>query len=97
MHMLIAVRGLNNIGLLVKTFGRVVSSEADEFYVDDGSGFDYGDPNVPGLRVTVPAGTSAPAVGSYVAVTGISSCYKDGADLYRLLRVREQTDILPLQ
>jgi len=63
--------GLNNIGLLVKTTGRIVSAQSGSFEIDDGSGVD----------VTV-LGT-APSGAVYVTVTGISSCIKNGSDLLR--------------
>ena len=80
--------GLNNIGLLVTTWGEVSSVGADSFIIDDGSGVD--------VRCVVPAGVTLPGVDNYVAVTGASSCEKVGDDLYRLLRVREQDDIVVL-
>jgi len=74
--------GLNNIGLLVRTGGRVESAGSGYFVIDDGSGVS--------LKCVVPAGTSIPGVGSYVSVTGISSCEKVGAEVRRLLRVCAQ-------
>ena len=35
-----------------------------------------------------------PAPDDYVGVTGVSSCEKVGGELHRLIRVREQTDIV---
>lgn len=45
-----------------------------------------------GVRVWAP-GLALPAVGSFVTVTGINSCYRANEDLYPLLRVRGQEDI----
>ena len=85
--------GLNNIGLLVTTFGRVVqvdpSSPAAWFVIDDGSGVD--------VKCVVPSGVAINPSWRYVCVTGISSCEKVGGDLRRLLRVRNQADIVALQ
>ena len=58
----------------------------DAFTIDDGSGVD--------VKCIVPAGVTLPGVGGYVGVTGISSCEKIGEELHRLLRVREQADIV---
>ncbi|MHB1458771.1 MAG: chitobiase/beta-hexosaminidase C-terminal domain-containing protein [Armatimonadota bacterium] len=54
--------GLNNIGLLVKTTGRVTTSGTDWFKIDDGSGVSVK------ILGTKPTGTP------YVTVTGIVSC-----------------------
>ncbi|MCX6376296.1 MAG: right-handed parallel beta-helix repeat-containing protein [Armatimonadetes bacterium] len=85
--------GLNNIGLLVTTFGNVNYAGTDYFYVDDGSKLDDGSGHI-GVKVSAP-GFTIPTSG-FVIVTGISSCEKVGSDLIRLLRVRKQADIVPL-
>lgn len=83
--------GLNNVGLLVQTWGRVVEHgpglPPEWFVVDDGSA----------RPVTVSAQglASVPAAGSYVSVIGLSSLYKPGADRLRLVLPRDQTDIRP--
>lgn len=77
--------GLNNIGLLVRVCGTVVSSGSQDFEVDDGSGCI--------LRCVVPVGVTPPAAGSVVSATGVSSCEEVGPELHRLLRVRCQSDI----
>ncbi|MHB9036362.1 MAG: right-handed parallel beta-helix repeat-containing protein [Armatimonadota bacterium] len=71
---LAASGGANNIGLLVKMVGQVSQSGAGYFYLDGGTGFDDGDPNVKGVRVDWPYPLLAPPIGSFVSVTGISSC-----------------------
>lgn len=76
--------GLNNIGLLVQTWGRVVSSESPVFKIDDGFG--------PGVRCYAP-GISLPDVGTYVLITGISSCEQGDQGLNSLIRVRNINDI----
>jgi len=91
------VPGLNNIGLLVKTSGKVVELLTDGFYLDDFSGCDDGDPTIPGVRIAVPADVTIPAKNSYVSVTGISSCYKDDEGTKRLLKVRIQEDIVVIR
>lgn len=101
--------GLNNIGLLVRASGTVTAIDPSPvptwFTVRDGSGFTVPDnggekwvePAAPGgqagVRVWAPA-LALPAVGDFVTVSGISSCYKANEDLYPLLRVREQADIV---
>lgn len=57
--------GLNNIGLLVRTWGKFHQIDATTFTVNDGSG--------PSIRCTVPAGTFISSAWQCVAVTGISS------------------------
>ena len=89
-----ALPGLNNIGLLVKIWGTVTWAGTDTFYVDDGSGYDDGDPDIPGVLVTVPAGVDVPPEGSMVQVAGASSCYSTPDGLRRLLRVRTSDDIV---
>ena len=83
---LVGITGPNNIGLLVRVWGKVVRKDANGFYVDDGSGMDYGDPTVPGLRVLPAPGLSQPDEGDMVLITGISSCYNSGGVCYRMIR-----------
>ena len=83
---IIGASGLNNIGLLICTWGQVTSTGAGYFVIDDGSEVD--------VKCVVPAGVTPPSIGDYVGVTGISSCEMTGDDLYRLLRVRAQEDIV---
>ncbi|MBI2841972.1 MAG: chitobiase/beta-hexosaminidase C-terminal domain-containing protein [Armatimonadetes bacterium] len=70
--------GPNNIGLLVKAYGKVLQPGVDEFSIDDGSGVS--------VKVILPAGSGVPAAGVFVTVTGISSCEKDGSIINRLIR-----------
>ena len=80
--------GLNNVSLLVKTWGRVKSIDPGtlSFVIDDGSGVN--------LKCLAPTAVSMPAVNQYVAVTGVSSCEAGLSDKpVRLLRAREPTDI----
>ena len=87
------VPGLSTIGLLIATEGRVTYAEGDHFVVDDGSNMDDGDPNRPGLRVVLPPGYLPPPMGSYVRVTGVSSCYVLNGLTYRLIRVWQAGDV----
>lgn len=76
--------GLNNIGLLVRTWGRFQMIDSSTFTIDDGG--------VP-VKCVVPAGVVLNANWSYVGVTGISSCELVGSELHRLIRVRGASDI----
>ena len=58
--------GANNSGLLITTWGRVMSVESNHFILDDGSLTD-------GLEVQYLNGVISPELGQFVAITGISS------------------------
>jgi len=84
--------GLNNIGLLVTTWGDVVEIESVTppalptwFRIDDGSGVT--------VKCVVPSDVTIEDDWEYVVVTGVSSCEKVGDDLHRVLRVRDESDI----
>lgn len=79
--------GLNNTGLLVRTWGKVKTpnSGAGTFTIDDGS--------AAGIECTAPDGVTLPEENTYVAVTGISSCKKVAGELIPVIRVRIQGDI----
>ncbi len=83
--------GLNNIGLLVRTWGKVKAFDPSTtptwFVIDDGSGVD--------VRCEVPSGVAVHKTWTCVGVTGISSRENIGGVLHRLLRVRTQADITP--
>lgn len=87
--------GLNNIGLLITTLGRVTHADTDYVYLDDGSALDD-DSGYLGVKVLATS-LDIPTENSYVNVTGISSCSKEGDDLHRLIRVRDQADIVVIQ
>ncbi len=77
-------RGLNNIGLLVTTWGRVQTYGAGFFVISDGSP----EPVTVLTRNTV----LSPVVGDYLEATGVSSCMSIGGNTLRLVR---QTDDYP--
>ncbi len=88
--------GLNNIGLLVRTWGTVTYVDADQkfFYIDDGSRLNdmSGIHGAVGLRVSyaglAPGVTfTPPSAGELVAVTGISST--------TAITVGQETRIIP--
>jgi hypothetical protein len=81
--------GVNNIGLLIKTFGKFTYIDTQTFTIDDGSGVN--------VKCVVADGVTIDPNWNYVAVTGISSCETVGSELHRLIRVRKQDDIVPLQ
>ena len=78
--------GLNNVGLLVRTWGRIVERDPTWFTIDDGSGVN--------VKCLVPSGVTINPAWSYVGVTGVSSCETVGNELHSLLRVRTQSDIV---
>ncbi|MDO8585409.1 MAG: sugar-binding protein [Armatimonadota bacterium] len=85
---IVGASGPNNIGLLVRVFGRVTQRQTSDpkyFYVDDGSGLKDGTltGGIENEGVRVAADPASWAEGSYVVVTGVSSCFKDGGALKR--------------
>lgn len=83
---------LNNVGLLVSVWGKVTFSDLGgvHFTISDGVRTLSGDPVTDpdgheGVRVALPPGCPAPAVGEYVRVHGISSICASESNLYRLL------------
>lgn len=69
--------GANNIGLLIKTVGRVSYADNECFYLDGSGLFDDGSESIKGIRVLrLPAITYNPQLEDVVAVTGISSCHE---------------------
>lgn len=87
--------GLNNIGLLIRTTGRVTFVGADFIYVDDGSSLDDGSGNA-GVKVWAP-GLALPTVGQMVSVTGVSSCFANAGSTHRQILARSPDGILVLQ
>lgn len=78
--------GLNNIGLLVKTWGRVSYLPGNVLAIDDGSGVV--------VRIDASTLNALPPSNSYVAVTGVSSLWQSGGIRGRLLMPREPGDVL---
>lgn len=76
--------GLNNIGLLVKSWGEVTSAGAGFVTIDDGTG---------PIRVDTSVLVSQPVVGSYISVVGLSSLRQNGPDHDRLLLPRAGGDV----
>ena len=86
--------GLNNVGLLVKVFGKVtfVDPGGQFFTLWDGSVVKDADGH-DGVRVSAP-GLTLPGIGEFATVTGISSCYKPGEVLYPRVLARTAGDIV---
>ncbi len=91
--------GLNNSGLLARTFGRVVSTGTGYFVIDDGGRRSpCGKSAVEGLAVSTAdslEGVTIPPVDSWVGVTGLSGVFSSGGSYYPIVRVRKQSDITP--
>lgn len=94
--------GLHNLGLLVRTFGRVTYaySTGKYFYLDDGARvYDGTSSGRYGIRVYYgeAAGSfTCPSAGDYVIVTGISGLRKIGSNYIRQLKPRQPADIVKL-
>jgi len=80
---------MNNIGLYVTVTGKVTYAGPNYFYLDDGAGV-MDNSAYKGVKVGV-IGLPVPAKDRIVKVTGVSSCLKSGADLFRFLRASEIT------
>ena len=80
-----------NLGLLVTATGSLSSPVAGLYYLDHGGR--YGDSMAPGVRLALPQGIVLPPMDAIVSVTGISSSYRSGIDVYRLLRVASHADV----
>ncbi len=91
--------GVNNIGLLIRTTGRVTHTDYPEqcFYIDDGSRRCDKSGHI-GLRVSfadwpsVPRG-SVPDPGAHVTVTGISALTTVNGKVCSIIRSRRMEDV----
>ena len=102
----LSYQGINLVGLLAAVFGGVtaVDGPARVFYLDDGShlqdGMGPSGNQYVGLRVAYPSGTTPPAVGSRVRVTGVRTIIKVTLDhnayVNGTLRGPGETIYLPL-
>jgi hypothetical protein len=79
--------GPNNLGLLIRTWGKVTYKGSDYVYIDDGSKQQDNSGHV-GVKI-IATGLTLPDVGRYVTVRGISSCFKSGSTVYRMVRARD--------
>jgi hypothetical protein len=77
--------GVNNVGMLIRTTGTVLSTGGGYVMISDGS-------PTP-LKVDTTYVTNAPSAGQYVTVTGIASVEVSGSDLVPVLRPRRNADV----
>jgi len=77
-------RGLNTIGLLVKTSGQFKYVDASTFTINDGEG---------PVKCIVPTGITLDQNWEYISVIGVISCEKVGNETRSVLKVRDQADI----
>lgn len=90
-------KGLYNVGLLVRVFGRVdFASTADPnnkyFYLDDGSGLSYGGHN--GIKVL--CGSVDPPASGWAAATGVVVTESVGGKTVPEIMIRSANDVTPL-
>jgi hypothetical protein len=83
-------RGLHNIGLLVRTWGKVVSWSISppRIWINDGSAPSGG------VMVDMTQGGSIPVTGSMVQVTGNLGCVLSGSEVKPVLRPRSPEDVV---
>ena len=80
--------GVNNIGLLATTWGRVTSVGSKYFYIE----------SRPAVTIKVVSGSlTKPEVGDFVVITGISSCEVLSGATGRAILPRAQSDIEVLE
>ena len=84
--------GLNNVGLLIRTAGKLTEIGSDifgtlYFRIDDGSGIRYGSAAVPGVKVIGFSPTAT--LGDTVAATGALGAELDGQAVVPVIRLRE--------
>jgi len=77
--------GLNNVGLLITTWGRVVEKGMGYILITDGSG--------DAVRVSTAGLSTIPDVDDYISVIGISSLYKPALDRLRHVLPRGNSDV----
>jgi hypothetical protein len=89
--------GLNNVGLLIRAYGKVTSIGDGYFYVDDGSTNVSDGTGATGVRVVGLSGCQpyVPNVNDYVAVTGGSglATYEPTYGLARTIRLAGSSDL----
>lgn len=81
-------QNLSTVGLLMRVFGRVLTTAQDHITITDGAFADNGS-----VRVETASFTAPVMAGDFVAVTGISGLRKDGSDLRSVVRARTVSDI----
>lgn len=99
-------KGVNNIGLLIKTWGKVTYCDPNGkyFYIDDGAGRMDGTKNgtqdVKGVRVSIDELATGnvigmPSVGVVVTIAGVISTWQDTSEkVWPNVRPRYQQDVI---
>lgn len=85
--------GAPNVGLVVRTFGRVTHVGADHIYVDDGSAMADNSGQV-GVKVKLSSAPDPGLLGQYVSATGISSVEIIGGQNARVVLVSDASDLV---
>ena len=83
--------GAYNVGRLVRISGRMSGVSGTVFHVDDGSGL-VSFAGMPGVAVSLEPGSMPPPPNSFVTVTGILECRKEGEIIKPLIRPRLPSD-----
>ncbi|MCX6376568.1 MAG: hypothetical protein NTU88_11140 [Armatimonadetes bacterium] len=84
--------GLNNVGLLVRAWGKVKYIGSDYFNISDGYGI--GGQSYREIKVRCPGLTKPSSTSQYAVVSGISSLELSGSTAIPTIRVRKQTDLV---
>lgn len=77
--------GVNNVGLLIETWGRVTEVGTGYMLITDGSG--------DAIRVSTAGLSAIPQVNDYISVVGISSLHKPASDRLRYVLPRGNADL----
>lgn len=88
--------GLNNIGLLIKTAGRVIRLESGCMYIDDGSAA-VDALGAHGVKVLTSALRDIPSLDDYIVICGISSTEQSQKGVNRLIKPRRDSDMTSYQ
>ena len=95
-HGVTSAKGLNNIGLLVRAWGRVTQIGEGYLYIDDGAMLDDGTYTGPerNIGVRVMCDPTGYGMGDYLVVTGISSCFRaPSGDIARRILTQSPEDV----
>lgn len=88
--------GLNNVGLLISTWGRVTAKGTDYLYIDDGTELRDGTMTLTqeNVGVRVVCAPSSWQIGDQLAVRGISSCFRTpSGETARQILIRSSSDV----
>ncbi len=76
---------LSNTGLLIRTWGEVISADTSGMLIDDGSGRT--------VRCLLDGANALVSPGDYIACTGVSSCEMVNGEAKPLIRARSAADV----